>query len=171
MSLLLPPHQTRGAEKGDILNKRSQPRRQVIQILHQRALPLDFLPNILTHVRRQDTRSTRQSAYSANGCKKRSTWPPKTGRSRTNSAAKRLQEPSRMIRSVASEATRSISVSVQIPVAVDPLAEAEVADAFTAALFVKDGDQLFKGPASHVTQPLVGVGDQLIDRGETAGAI
>jgi hypothetical protein len=59
------------------------------------------------------TRSTRQSAYSGNWCRKRSTWPPKTGRSRTNSAAERLQEPSRMIRSVAFNATRSISVSLR----------------------------------------------------------
>jgi hypothetical protein len=36
-----------------MLNKRSQPCRQVIQILHERPLPLDFLPNILRHVRRQ----------------------------------------------------------------------------------------------------------------------
>jgi len=59
-----------------------------------------------------------------------------------------------MIRSAAFNATSSISVSVQIPAAVDPLAE-EVADAFTAALFVKDADQLLKGPAFHVTEPLV----------------
>ena len=68
-----------------------------------------------------------------------------------------------MIRSVAFNATGSISVSVQIPVAVDPLAEGEVADAFTAALLIKDADQLLKGPAFHVTEPLVGVADQLID--------
>jgi len=37
---------------------------------------------------------------------------------------------------------------------------------FTAALFVKDADQLLKGPAFHVTEPLAGVGDQLIDRAE-----
>jgi hypothetical protein len=55
-----------------------------------------------------------------------------------------------MIRSVAFNATRSISVSVQIPLAVDPLAEGKVADAFTAALFVKDADQLLKGRAFHV---------------------
>jgi hypothetical protein len=90
----------------------------------------------------------------------------KAGRSRTNSAAERLQEPSRMIRSAAFNAARSISVSVQIPTAVDPLALGKVADAFTAALFVKDADQLLKGPAFHVTEPLVGVGDQLIDRVE-----
>jgi hypothetical protein len=30
---------------------------------------------------------------------------------------------------------------------------------FTAALFVKDADQLLEGPAFHVTEPLVGVGD------------
>jgi hypothetical protein len=70
-----------------------------------------------------------------------------------------------MIRSAAFNATRSISVPVQIPVAVDPRAEGKVADAFTAALFVKDADQLLKGRAFHVTEPLVGVGDQLIDRG------
>src|SRR5207253_449748 len=112
-------------------------------------------------------REGRQSAYSENWCRKRSTWPPKTGRSQTNSAAERLQEPSRMIRSVAFNTTRSISVSVQIPVAVDPRAEGEVADAFTAALFVKDAGQLLK--PCHVTEPLVGVGDQLIDRAEIDG--
>jgi len=111
----------------------------------------------------RDTRSTPQPAYLGNWCRKRSTWPPRTGRSRTNSAAERLQEPSRMIRSVAFKATRSISVSVQIPVAVDPLALGEVADAFAAALFANDADELLKGPAFHVTEPLAGVGDQLID--------
>jgi hypothetical protein len=40
-------------KKGDILNIRSQPRDQLIQILHQRPLPLDFLPNILRHMRCQ----------------------------------------------------------------------------------------------------------------------
>jgi hypothetical protein len=45
-----------------------------------------------------------------------------------------------MIRSVAFNAPRSISVSVQIPVAVDPLAEGEVADAFAAALFLQDAE-------------------------------
>jgi hypothetical protein len=74
-----------------------------------------------------------------------------------------------MIRSVAFKATRSISVAVQIPVAVDPLALGKVADAFAAALFVKDADQFLKGPAFHVTKPLVRVGDQLIDRAEIDG--
>jgi len=37
-------------------------------------------------------------------------------------------------------------VSVQIPVAVDPLAEGKVADAFTAALFVKDAEAPYQTP-------------------------
>jgi len=74
-----------------------------------------------------------------------------------------------MIRSMALSATRSISVSVQIPVAVDRLAEGKVAAAFTAALFIKDADQLLKGPAFHVMEPLAGVGDELIDRAEIDG--
>src|ERR1700688_2810457 len=74
-----------------------------------------------------------------------------------------------MVRSVAFNATRSISVSVQIPVAVDPLALGKVAHAFAAEVFVKDADQSIKGPASHVTKPLVPVGEQLIDRAEIDG--
>jgi len=74
-----------------------------------------------------------------------------------------------MIRSAAFNATRSVSVPVQIPVAVDPLALGKVADAFTAALFVKDAGQLLKGPAFHVTEPPVSVGDRLIDRAEIDG--